>query len=461
MLALVLGAPGLALSSSPIAAANPGRPAGTRVSGVASGGSIAFIQTYNVWLTSPDGTTKRQLTTDGSASTPYRYPTQSDDGTVVVAVQDRFEQQQGFRRSYLYEMDRQGTLLRAPFAPPQYEFNMNGCGRAPQGIAAAVSPDGTKIVVNPLALFFSSLCGHDNTSYAYVIALDGTVVAGTIAPQDPNAATDSFETPSWVTNTRLLLSHRRQTAVYYYDLGASTATPWIASNSTYRHPSLRTGKLATSGFDGSGLEVARFWTTNGGPPAVPTPRCDEHPPHAAFLQAPISSLSPDGASVALYEATDANAPSGIYVSAVGNIGAGDCSTINPQILIVGGYDPYWGPAPVGAGPSAHPVADFDGDRKSDLSVFRPSTGQWFAGSGLATGYGTTGDIPVPGDYDGVAKIDVAVFRPSNSVWYIRHSNGTNTALPYGTTGDIPVPGAYGFDGKTNIAVFRPSTGPRG
>ncbi len=98
-----------------------------------------------------------------------------------------------------------------------------------------------------------------------------------------------------------------------------------------------------------------------------------------------------------------------------------------------------------------------GSRASEtvLSVFRPSSGQWFARPGLAAGYGTNGDIPVPGDYDGVGKNDLAVFRPSNSTWYIRHSNGTDTALAYGTIGDIPVPGAHGFDGKTNIAVFRP------
>ena len=69
-------------------------------------------------------------------------------------------------------------------------------------------------------------------------------------------------------------------------------------------------------------------------------------------------------------------------------------------------------------------------------------------------FGTNGDIPVPGDYNGDGKTDIAIFRPSTGTWYVNGQPQVN----WGTSGDIPVPGDYNGDGKTDIAVFRPSTG---
>ncbi|MEP6946789.1 MAG: choice-of-anchor V domain-containing protein [Acidobacteriota bacterium] len=113
--------------------------------------------------------------------------------------------------------------------------------------------------------------------------------------------------------------------------------------------------------------------------------------------------------------------------------------------------------------SGSAIANFDGDTHSDISVFRPSTGQWYSlnssnGSFVATKFGINGDIIVPGDYDGDGKTDNAVYRPSDSTWYIQQSTAGFTALRFGAPGDIPVQGDYDGDGKTDIAVFRPSTG---
>jgi uncharacterized repeat protein (TIGR03803 family) len=108
--------------------------------------------------------------------------------------------------------------------------------------------------------------------------------------------------------------------------------------------------------------------------------------------------------------------------------------------------------------------DFDGDGKTDVTLFRPSTGIWYTrysstGTGAFSQWGLSEDVPVPGDYDGDGKADVAVFRPSTGIWYIlQSSTGRGAFYQWGVSGDVPAPGDYDGDGTTDVAVFRPSTG---
>jgi cytochrome c peroxidase len=106
-------------------------------------------------------------------------------------------------------------------------------------------------------------------------------------------------------------------------------------------------------------------------------------------------------------------------------------------------------------------ADFDGDGKTDVSVFRPANGDWYtlnssngSFSGLAFGLGT--DLLTPADYDGDGRTDVAVFR--EGVWYLQQSTVGFASVPFGTAGDKPQPADYDGDGKADVAVFRPSDG---
>ena len=116
----------------------------------------------------------------------------------------------------------------------------------------------------------------------------------------------------------------------------------------------------------------------------------------------------------------------------------------------------------GTGGDVPVPADYDGDTKADVAVFRPAGGAWFVhkstGGDTSLGYGVSTALPVPADYDGDGKADVAVFRPSGGAWYMHLSTGADTAVAFGTNGDVPVPGDYDGDGKADPAVFRPSSG---
>jgi len=102
--------------------------------------------------------------------------------------------------------------------------------------------------------------------------------------------------------------------------------------------------------------------------------------------------------------------------------------------------------------------DFDGDGLSDVSVYRPSNGGWYALQSSNNGFfsanfGQTGDIAVPADYDGDGKTDVAIFR--NGAWYsLRSFDNTFNGISFGQAGDIPVPTDFDGDQKADQAVYR-------
>jgi len=102
--------------------------------------------------------------------------------------------------------------------------------------------------------------------------------------------------------------------------------------------------------------------------------------------------------------------------------------------------------------------DYNGDGRSDIAIFRASSGLWSIRGGNRYYFGQAGDIPVPGDYRGDGRSEIAIFRPSTGLWAYRTASGAVGRLYFGTNGDTPVPADYTGNGTVNVAIFRPSTG---
>ena len=125
---------------------------------------------------------------------------------------------------------------------------------------------------------------------------------------------------------------------------------------------------------------------------------------------------------------------------------------------------------------ARPPIDIEADGRTDYVVLRDSNGasaegfiDWYIS--LSSNYAMhkvtwgiynpdTEDL-APADYDGDGKTDIAVWRrsvPFGNFYIILSSNFTLNSVELGFPTDDPVPGDYNGDGKADVAVVRQEVG---
>ncbi|MBN8868592.1 MAG: hypothetical protein J0H66_01770 [Solirubrobacterales bacterium] len=295
----------------------------------ASSGSIVYVKDYDVWIANADGSGQHQVTKNGTADSPWRSPSQADDGTIAASHNDQ-----------IVRMKQNGTVLNAINPPPLKNSVSHMVDGVP--VKVAISPNG-KLITWAFATYECPVgvsCGAR------------TVTGYTAADRltDPSKYGSTFFTdPSWIGNSRTLQSGGYGSQVNIHDLGKGEPVHWFDdSDYAENDTDLSDAELAP---DGSRLAAVRgygnsthiIWYTvsgnakQGPPPAVPTPEC---------LTGELEGLggptwAPDSKSLAWEE------PDGVWLKA--NIG-GACDSPQPKLLIPGGSEPDWGPAKVNPGP---------------------------------------------------------------------------------------------------------------
>lgn len=316
-------------------------------------GAIVFIKNHNVWIARGDGSGQVAVTSGGKASSPYRTPTRSDDGTFVAA-----------KGAEIVRLDRDGKLIKK-FSAPTLTSSVNyPIGGQPQYVSA--SPDGKSIAYTQIA--WQCPIGW---SCGYRYATGYTTANGTA-----KGNSTYFRAPSWLSNTRTVQSGGYGSHAMLHTLGTS-AVNWFNDDDVY--PTTEDlGDLEVSR-DGKWLIALRshdadthvVWYRVNGSPATQTP-----PPPTAMCTTSTDpafaspTLAPDG-SAAAWEEGD-----GIWIKQ----DLTNCDSPQPALRIAGGSEPSWSQAAYRA--PAKPLIAKSAPRISGSArvgnTLRASKGAWNA-----------------------------------------------------------------------------------
>lgn len=380
-------------------------------------GKIAFTRNDDIFTMNPNGTNQTNITNNAAADGEANY---SPDGSKIAFSTNRDG------NAEIYQMNADGS------SPVRLTNN-------PAGDASPYySPDGASIV------FVSN---RDGNNEIYKMNADGSNQMR--LTNDP--ATD-FAPAFSPDGQKIIFITSRQSLPNFYKLftmNADGSNQQELSNvhGFYKRPSYSPDGTKIIFVYGGDITQQRIWTMNADGTNRMVFPANSHSP----------SYSPDGTKVVLTCClTDTFNPYRIFSA---NSDGSSQQILTPLTVGVGSSDfPDWQPLIV---PRPAPF-DFDGDGRSDVSVFRPSNGNWYqlrSTAGFsAVQWGFSTDLLVPADYDGDLKTDVAVWRPApgdESRFYILNSssNTVRTEL-FALAGDIPLAGDWDGDGRADLTVYR-------
>lgn len=309
--------------------------------------SLVYLDpNYNVWITSPDGARKKQVTTDGTPDFRYKAPTADDSGAIVsYGHPEKF---------WARIMNQDGANVRGPWLLPAPL-----CSISP--FASEISADGKLIAVSWID------AGTSLTSCLQPGQLTTSLIFGdavTLNVHNGAAALPSFDdklSPRWIYRPSQRLGAIDQDSIYVQDfetsngqmaswIGVPTATADLDSFDVSRVADRVLVETSGDGFPTGGeqrdLELLSF--TGAPPNAAVTHMCFVDALVAPSTRTAEPRWSPDGTMISW------SGPAGVYVSPAPVPGANDQCTLQPTLIAAGGFYAAWTPADVTVPPAPPP-----------------------------------------------------------------------------------------------------------
>src|SRR3954452_3276419 len=172
--------------------------AGACLPAAAQADTMVFVKGGQVFMSNVDGSSARQLTAQADN---WAWPSEADDGTVVVAGGQQRVNADGTDSdgsSELYRLDQQGRPLGAP-TPTFGSYSSPACPTYPPS-SVRVSPDGQTIA------YWILNCG----SFDYSTYFTPASSTGLSFPHQTTGQMD-YINPVWLDSQHLLVSHNGAT----------------------------------------------------------------------------------------------------------------------------------------------------------------------------------------------------------------------------------------------------------